>query len=157
MKKVIFALFLVGVLVLSMLPATVGAQAFVDKIRERIPVEGRVVETPDGCEDLIHTSGYINMQGHMTALDDGNVLLVSHSNPQDAVVEGMETGNIYHGVGNTQFIVRTLGPGETFHFTNTFMQVPAVGLHEVVHYTVNASGEVTAELDYYFEPGFSCS
>lgn len=152
MKKVMIVLFVIGAL--ALLPAGVRARANVINVQDYFSLEGRIVNTPDGCEDLIHTSGRVHVTAHITDLGDGDRLVAVHFNPQNAVAEGMETGTIYRGVGVTSFMERTLGPGESYTFVNVFMQVPHVGIQEVVHTTVNANGEITSEIDHSVIPGF---
>jgi hypothetical protein len=155
MKKIIFALFFLATFLLIALPSGVLAQANVTNFQERIDLEGQPVQTPDGCEDLLHVGGNLHIVGHVTDLGDGNALVAMHFQPQGAVTQGMETGTIYRGIGVTRTMERTLGPGESFTFVNVFMQVPQAGVQQVAHVTVNANGQVTSTIDHVTIPGFS--
>lgn len=156
MKNAILGAVLVMAVALMALPVGVSAQPTVENIQLRIPLEGRYDDLPEPCEDLVHIAGTLHLSGHWTEMDNGEVLVVLHSNPQGAVTQGVETGNIYHGVGVGHDIIRTLGPGESYTSVDVFMQVPHFGVQWVVHTTINANGEVTAEIDHLLSPGFSC-
>lgn len=157
MKKMIITLLLVAIVAAVALPASVLAKPTVENIQLRIPLAGRYDDLPEPCEDLVHLSGTLHINVHFTEMENGDRLFVRHANPQAAVSQGVETGNIYHGVGVGQRVERTLGPGESYTSVDVFMQVPEFGVQFVVHTTVNANGEVTAEIDHFIEPGFSCA
>lgn len=157
MKKMILALVLMALFAPAAQGRVALADATVENIQEYIPVEGVEVHTPEGCEDLIHISGRIHIQVHITELDNGDMLYVFNGTPQNAVAVGEETGNVYHGVGHTGYVERTLGPGESVHLVNVFMQVPSVGVQELLHTTINANGEMTNYMEQIVEPGFSCT
>ena len=156
MKRFVLGAILLMSVALVALPADVEATPTVDHIQVRVPLEGLYVNTPEPCEDLVHIAGALHFAGHLTEMDNGERLLVLHSNPQEAVTQGVETGNIYRGVGVGHQVIRTLGPGESYTSVNVFLQVPHYGFQWVVHTTINANGELTAEIDHELSPGFSC-
>ena len=156
MKKLMFALIMVALTALVAMPGTLLAEPTVENFQLRIPLAGRYDDLPDPCEDLVHLSGMLHVAVHLTEMENGDRLLVIHLNPQGAVTQGVETGNIYRGVGVHQSIERTLGPGEFYHSVDVFMQVPHFGLVYVVHTTINPDGDVTAEIDHFIQPGFTC-
>ena len=153
MKKILLALVLVALLAM---PGALLAEPTIDNFQLRIPLVGIYVDAPAPCEDVVHLSGTLHVTGHVTEMENGDRLAVIHANPQAAVTQGVETGNIYHGIGVGQTVERTLGPGESYTSVNVFMQVPHGGLVYVVHMTFDADGEVTAEIDHYIQPGFTC-
>jgi hypothetical protein len=155
MKKTILLLALLALFALVALPHAVQAEANVSTEQIITPIEGLVVVTPPGCEDLVHIAGSVHVVIHTTDLGDGNALVMLHAQPQGAVTQGLETGNIYHGIGVTRSVERTLGPGESYSFVNVFMQVPEVGVQAVVHVTVNANGEISSSITHEIMPGFS--
>ncbi len=157
MRKMIITLLLVAIVAAVALPAGVLAKPTVENIQLRIPLAGRYDDLPEPCEDLVHLSGTLHVTVHLTEMENGDRLLVVHTNPQAAVTQGVETGNIYRGVGVGHRVERTLGPGESYTSVDVFLQVPEFGLQYVVHTTVNANGELTAEIDHFIEPGFSCA
>jgi sorbitol-specific phosphotransferase system component IIA len=65
---------------------------------------------------------------------------------------GLTTGNKYQASGGDHFVSNSGRPGNEFTFVNNFlMTAPGRGnnlrVHELVHVTVNANGEITAETD----------
>jgi hypothetical protein len=76
-----------------------------------------------------------------------------HYQPQGGVMVGDDSGNIYHATGVTQEAGNIGVSGLPFEFTfvniGTFI-TPGQGanlrLHETIHVTVNALGEVTSEV-----------
>ena len=156
MKQTLMLLLFVALALLIALPASVEARPFVDNIQLRIPLEGRYDDLPEPCEDVVHIGGTLHLAAHITEMDDGSRVLILHGNPQGAVTQGVETGDIYRGVGVGHTVERTLGPGESYTSVDVFMQVPHFGLVYVVHTTLNANDELTAEIDHFIQPGFTC-
>jgi hypothetical protein len=147
MKRTVSIAIVLVAIALMGLPSGARAKAEVYHFRDRVDLEGIVVETPEGCEDLIHVDGTLNIFVHTTKLDEENMLVVAHYQPQGAVTQGMESGNLYRGVGVTQIIERTMGPGSSTTAVGIFYQVPYVGVRMFLHTTVNANGEVTSSIE----------
>jgi hypothetical protein len=76
----------------------------------------------------------------------------SQTNPQGVRGRGLTSGTIYRGTGATHSSFNTSGPPPFEEsFVNTFNIIgrgPANNLlvHETIHLTVNANGDVTAEV-----------
>ena len=109
-----------------------------------------------GAGEFVLLSGDLHMLFHVTLDGAGGVHLKEHANPQRVSGTGLTTGDRYRGAGATQFQLngRFSGPAQRFE-TTTVNNVRIIGqgpnnnllLHQNLHVTVNANGEVTAFVD----------
>jgi len=98
-------------------------------------------------------SGTLHIQQHIT-INDNRANIKSHFQPQGAGGVGLTTGDTYNATGVTQeqdSLPLTNGATE-FTFINNFKiigQGPDNNLliHQTVHVTVNANGDVTTTVD----------
>lgn len=103
-----------------------------------------------GSGEVVALSGRLHILTHATLNANGGFTLRSHVQPQNVSGTGQVTGDRYRGTGVTQ-ITTTANSGETFTFINNFRVVGQgpgnnILVHENVHMTVNANGEVTASV-----------
>ena len=121
---------------------------------ERIPIE-LVVDVPcanGGAGEIVELGGYLHILDHVTFTDNG-LHVKSHFQPQGISGVGLTTGASYQATGVTQEEFNI--PLNTLGFTDSYVnnyriigQGPGNNflIHETVHVTVNALGEVTSEV-----------
>lgn len=126
-----------------------SAQASAVTTSERVPL-ALTVFIP--CvPETVTVTGELHIVSHTTVNPDGSFHVVSHFNPQGVSGIGDVTGNKYQGTGVTQTTFN-INVGQTFTFVNNFRfigQGPGNNstIHQNVHTTVNANGEVTSTVD----------
>jgi hypothetical protein len=104
-----------------------------------------------GAGEWVDLSGTLHVVFHVTVDSDSGYHAKSHSQPQGVTGIGSITGAKYQGTGVTQdqFNGKV---GSEYTFVNNFRiigQGPGnnATVHQNVHVTVNANGEVTANVD----------
>jgi hypothetical protein len=110
-------------------------------------------EIPIPCaEDVVTLEGTLHLLMHIT-INGNNIIVKTHAQPQGVTGIGI-SGKKYQATGVTQDIFKGSLVNEqlTFTFINNFRiigQGPGNNflVHETFHITVNANGEVTAEVD----------
>jgi hypothetical protein len=147
-RKLLIALALTaGGLVGTVAPAQARAVSL------RVPISGVV---PNPCGQPVTVSGTIHVVGHTTEDQAGGVHFASHINAQR--VQGVDaSGNRYvvHNVINDRYSLNAAKGAAT---TDTFTRAAHIIrrgedaedddflLHMTLHVTINADGEVTAEV-----------
>lgn len=137
--------------------ASVSAQASTITDNVKVPLSGFGVFVPcanDGAGEVVTLSGTLHLLVHVTIDAHGGVHVKSHAQPQGVSGIGELTGAKYQGTGVTQdhTNIGAAGLPYTFTFVNNFRiigQGPGNNstVHENVHVTINANGEVTASVD----------
>jgi len=109
----------------------------------------------DGAGEIVDVDGPVRLVIRSTTSDSGVVQMFLHGNPQGLTGVGQTTGDVYHGVGSSQDIITMTPSGspQTFTSINNFMFVgPGTGnnfiVHTIIHLTVNANGEITADIEH---------
>jgi hypothetical protein len=129
--------------------ALAQAQTFTDS--ERVPLNTATFNPCTG--ELVTLAGYLHLLTHTTVDEQGGVHLQSHVNPQQ--VSGTSTsGTEYRAVGKNRTESNTFSGGlpvevthvRTFNFISTDATDNFL-LHETIHITINANGEVTAVVE----------
>jgi hypothetical protein len=144
MKKVAIIGLLIVVLTLGL---ALPAQAAVTQNIKQ-PTTMVVVIPCNG--DVVILEGDMHILMTFTLDGNGGVHVKSHFQPQN--LKGTsEAGNSYIGAGVTQDNLNTK-VGETSTYINNYRmigkgQAPNFMVHETWHITINANGEVTAEVD----------
>jgi hypothetical protein len=108
----------------------------------------------DGAGEFVQLDGELHILVHTTIDDNGGIHLKSHFQPQGFGGVGLTTGDRYRGVGVTQDAL-TVHPGgfpATSTFVNNFRMIGQgpgnnFQVHQNVHMTVNANGDVTANVN----------
>jgi hypothetical protein len=106
-----------------------------------------------GVGEDVELTGRLHVLVHATLASDSNFVFKEHFQPQGIAGIGSVTGDTYHGTGATQDLTHYGRVGQqTFTFINNFRIIGQktgnnLLLHEVVHFTVNANGGVTASFD----------
>lgn len=108
----------------------------------------------NGAGEPVLISGTLHVLIHQTISDAGHLQFKVHFQPQGASGVGLTTGDTYRATGvtqQTQTVDLTDGAPQEFTFINNFRIIgkgPDNNLlvHQTVHFTVNANGEVTAEV-----------
>jgi hypothetical protein len=122
-----------------------------EKINEVIPFTRTLyVECID---DMVELDGYVHHVASSRRDGDGKIHVHDHWNLRGVRGEGISTGIKYKGVGATNY---TFIGKEPFPYTRTLVNnfgliAPGPGndlhIHVVVHTTINAKGEITAQID----------
>ena len=104
----------------------------------------------DGAGEIVAMEGYLHILSHVTQNDNG-FHVKQLANPQHMSGTGAATGDRYQGTGATREMFN-VGPGETFTYVNNYRiigQGPGNNfiIHQVVHTTINANGDLTTEVD----------
>jgi len=106
-----------------------------------------------GAGELIVVSGPLHVLFQVTISNTGNVLLYAHFQPQGISGTGSVTGDKYQATGITQSTNTFSTPFPiTSTFVNNFYMIGQgpdnnFKVHETLHYTINANGELTAFAD----------
>jgi hypothetical protein len=150
-----FKVYTVAVIcVASMLiPFTARAGAVNATVNVQVPLD-LVVFVPcanGGAGENVEISGTLHILLHIT-INDNRVNIKEHFQPQDASGVGEDTGDVYHAVGVTQDQESFGAVSDEFTFINNFRivgQGPGNNfqVHENVHITINANGDVTSVHD----------
>lgn len=118
----------------------------------KVPLVGDVFDGICG-EDVVHTAGDLHILVTAT-VNDNHVSGNFHLNPQGAKLVGLTTGNEYVGTGmlHESFQGSLDNGAATFTFVNNFRIVgkgraPSYIFQVVAHTTINANGDVTADLE----------
>ena len=106
-----------------------------------------------GAGEVVLISGTLHIQQHIT-INDNRANIKSHFQPQGAGGVGLTTGDTYNATGVTQEqdSLPLTNEATEFTFINNFKiigQGPDNNLliHQTVHVTVNANGDVTTTVD----------
>jgi len=107
-----------------------------------------------GAGEMVRLLGQLEIQIQTTEDDNGGLHMLTHVRPSGVVGFGAVTGLVYRGVGGTFQHENEAPDGfpATYTYGNIFRiigQGPGnnLMLHVVVHQTVNANGETTADVD----------
>jgi hypothetical protein len=143
------ALSLMGVV----FTATAFAGATVVTTNVQIPYQDSVFVpcAMDGAGEWVDLSGTLHVLFHTTLNNNGGFHTKTHSQPQGVSGTGRTSGDKYQGTGVTQDNFNG-NVGSQYTFVNNFRvigQGPGNNflVHQLMHVTVNANGEVTASVD----------
>ena len=137
---------------LALVPGTLSAQALAITTNNFVPFAQLVVVpcANGGAGDLLLLSGILHIQSHLT-INGNRVIVKDHFQPQGATALGLVTGDIYHGVGVTQFhdTIPLVNGAATSNVINNFRMIGPgpdnnLQVHQNVQITINANGDVTA-------------
>jgi hypothetical protein len=148
----LFATLAIGLLTAA--PVRAQAQTFTDNVKEPIALAVFVECANGGAGELVELTGTLHVLFHVTVDAQGGVHVKSHFQPQGIRGVGSTTGDKYQATGVTQdhFNAGSDGLPVTFTFINNFRIIgkgPGNNflVHETFHVTINANGQVTAEVD----------
>lgn len=152
MKTVVYSWLFGIVLILASVAPASGA------VTENLKVPfSQAVFVPcaaGGVGEVVVISGTLHTLLTMTVDKSGGVHMKFHFQPQGVVGSGLTTGNIYRGGGVTQGHQNIRADGLPFidTFVNRFNVIGTAGaesfkIHNTVHVTVNANGDLSAEVD----------
>ncbi len=114
------------------------------------------IEESECGNETFAGSGRLHVLVHGTITSSGHIQAVFHVNPQYFRVFGLTTGAEYLVPGMLHTVTNMNGPAP---LTETLVNnlhvigrgaVPDFMLHQNVHLTINANGEVTAAFDHFF-------
>jgi hypothetical protein len=152
-KKPAASLLIALAMIIASGVALVHARATVFKDNVRVPFE-TIVFVPcaaGGVGEEVYLSGTLHFLFRTTFDNRSGFHSKFHAQPQGLGGIGLTTGDKYRGTGVTQdqFNGKV---GSTYTFVNNFRiigQGPGNNLliHETLHVTVNANGEVTVSVD----------
>ena len=139
----------------TIVPVALFAQAIAITTSEFIPfAQLAFVPCADGgAGELVLIEGTLHVLTHVS-INGNQANIKEQFQPQGATGVGLTTGDTYHAVGGTKFhdtIPLTSG-AQTFTLVNNFrLMGPGTDnnlqVHQNVHVTVNANGEITTEID----------
>jgi hypothetical protein len=153
-RNVALGLFLAGALALTgVAPARAGIL-----INEAVPFE-QTVNVPcanGGLGEDVVLSGFLHVLVTATQDAAGNVHSTTHFQPMGIAGTGATTGDVYRATGITRDEANGLDmPFETTFVNNFRLVGPGKGnnalVHETAHVTINANGDVSANLDFFTE------
>jgi len=150
MRKALLIPALLAVVALAMMPL---AHAEVIQ-NEKYPLDmmfGFVDN--DGNPHMLHLTGYLHVLYAYTLDNAGGFHMKMHSQPQGVSGEDLFTGAKYQGTGVTQW-EQNGKVGTEYTYINNFRMIgqgkaPSFLLHQTIHFTINANGELTANVDNY--------
>lgn len=136
-----------GVLAVAMLFASVASA----EVTLHLQVPFNTLLTDPCLGELVELSGTIHVLASATETGNG-LRLMSHSNPQGVSGTGLTSGAGYRAVGVTTTTTFQAPDSLDLMFVNVFAIIgkgPASNstLHQNVHVTMNALGEITASVD----------
>jgi hypothetical protein len=119
-----------------------------------VPLE-QVVDIPcadEGSSEEVLSSGFLHVLVTGTHDANGSVHTVSHFQPMAVAGTGLTTGDVYRATGITRDAVNGIEIRFAGTFVNNFRIIgPGKGnnllIHEVLHVTINALGEVTVVVE----------
>lgn len=157
-KRIVLFALVVGLVFFGITNGTSATpQATVTMTNVSIPID-LVVFVPcadNGMGEFVDLSGDLHILIHVTISNSGRVTVKQHTQPQGISGIGQSTGDRYRGTGVTQS-TQTFDGIDGFPFQTTLVnnfriigQGPGNNflVHENSHITINANGEVTAEVD----------
>jgi hypothetical protein len=106
-----------------------------------------------GAGEDVFLAGNLHFLSHTTITGAGKGFINLHFQPQGLTGTGLTTGDTYHATGVTDIRIDFV-TGEMVNFVNNFRLIgPGPGnnllVHENMHITVNANGDVTASHDHF--------
>lgn len=158
MKKLFrFSIAMVILMALSLIafvgatPAKAGASVFTDNFSIPIDLFVYVPCAAGGAGELVLLQGPLHILFQTVVDSRGGIHATTHFQPQGISGTGFTTGDMYHATGAT--LDRFNGTvGTTYTYVNNF-KIIGVGpgnnflVHENIHFTFNANGQVTASVD----------
>ena len=121
--------------------------------RSEMPLD-TVVSNPcavNGQGELVKLSGEVHAVFVVTSDANGGRHISTHFNNQGVSGVGLTTGHKYQGTGDNRFSSSSRAAMSEFTFVNNFHVISTGAarnllLHETVHVTINANGEVAASI-----------
>ena len=104
-----------------------------------------------GAGEEVELSGTLHTLIHWTYTENGGYISKWHYQPQNLTGVGLTTGDKYQGTGVTQDVITgKVGQEETY--VDNFRIIGQGNdnnyvVHETFHFTINANGTMTAEVD----------
>ena len=121
--------------------------------RINIPINTDVVLpcAAGGQDEIVALSGEVHMVFSVTSDSGGGLHIDTHSNNEGVWGTGLTTGDKYHATGGNRFSSNTNGAASEVTFVNNFQLIGQgqnnnLVIHETVHMTINANGDVTANI-----------
>lgn len=159
---VAFIIIMIGIFTTATTITTTISQAYAQAnegraVNEFIPLEGTIIDATE-CEngELIEVSGDVHIVGR-SYVDETGGHVVGHVNFQNVRGEGLTSGNDYRVPyafsSTTNFNIRFDTVQATGTETTSFQLIsegesaPDLLVHAQFHITLNANGEVTAQIE----------
>lgn len=128
--------------------------AFTDTYSIKVPTD-LYVDVPcalGGQGEELFLTGNLHIQSHVTIDPNGVFHYEDHYQPQGISGKGLVSGARYQATGVTRSSGKFGGIPYTYTYVNNFRMIgqgPGNNylVHENVHITINANGELTAEVD----------
>lgn len=139
---------IIGLLVV-MLTLTFALPAQAEVLQnEKVPITWTAFIPCNG--ETVVLEGYMHIKFAVTVDGAGGFHVTQSSQPMGLQGVG-DQGNKYNGVGGTRWTMN-MKVGEVYTYVNVYRIVgagkaPTFSVHQTIHYTINANGVVTAQVD----------
>jgi hypothetical protein len=145
-KAALLAVLLVAVVV----PAAASAEVTCTTISTTQPFT-RLLTAPCLGEPVL-LEGTVHVVLHTTVDANGGTLTTRHTQPMGVTGVGLVSGTTYHATGVTERVTNAGPPPSEFTIVNNFNIIgegdaPNFLVHQLVHVTINANVDLTAEVD----------
>jgi len=142
-------IFLIATLLILVTPRTDNAEV-IQRIDMPIATDVLIPCVAGGQDEIVALSGVVHLVFSVTTDSNGGLHINTHSNNQGVSGTGVMTGDKYQATGSSGFSSNTNGAGE-FTFVDNFGligQGPGNNfvIRETAHMTINANGDVTANI-----------
>lgn len=153
-RRKAFHLMLVALL-LTFVPGALFAQATTATTNEFIPfAQLTFVDCANGgAGEFVLIEGTLHILTHVT-INGNRAVIKEQFQPQGTTGVGLTTGDTYRAVGGTKFhdTIPLTNGAQTFTVVNNFRMIGPgpdnnLQIHQNVHITINANGEVTSEVE----------
>jgi len=152
MKKLVSLAVVLAVLVLTA-TVVIPAKIFHDNYNYPVTWTVFVPCANDGLGETIVLTGRMHVNDFLSISNDGSWNLKMHIQPMDLQGLGQTTGDKYNGTGVTQSKENMSGKGLPYSWTyvNNYRMIGQgpgnnFTVHETIHFTINANGELTADV-----------
>jgi hypothetical protein len=145
------SLSLITAMIALLVPST-GRSEVITQIEMPLATTITVPCAARGAGEMIDLTGEVHAVFSVTVDANGGVHISTHFNNVGVSGIGLTTGDRYHAAGPNHFVSNSRGTQNELTFVNDFLLVaPGSGnnlrIHELVHVTVDANGEITAEVN----------
>jgi hypothetical protein len=144
------AALLIVLLLVVVVPAVASAEATSTTTSTTQPFT-RLLMAPCLGEPVL-LEGTVHVVLHTTVDANGDTRTTRHTQPMGITGVGLVSGTTYHATGVTERVTNAGSPPSEFTVVNNFNIIgegEALNLlvHQLVHVTTNANGDVTAEVE----------
>jgi hypothetical protein len=142
-----------GIVALVLATATPAMPSVTSNLKVPLNLFRFVPCAADGAGEIVELAGTLHILTSVNVDSTGGVHMTTHFQPQGVGGVGLTTGDRYRGTGVTRTTSNERSAG--LPASSTFVNIVRVigegpgnnfDLHQTVHVTVNANGDVTADV-----------